>query len=249
MIVGGCLVGVMALTILAVNVAGNLAADLIAKTPEGETALKAIYDVVVSSFKEQQVFIILLGVLLAVGGWFFGDSRMAAGIRRRFRREGPVEGEGLQGWAREHVIGLRAAGLVGGALLLVIWPDADTRFAFTVFGLVAAYLLGLTLITSEADWATSARSRLGELSDRHLAESTGVQGGGFAGFVATHASTLRILVIGLAVAFLLLWPTVKLSTVVVIVALVLLLLAGIDTLVNRQRSDVTSGERSGPEAS
>jgi hypothetical protein len=244
MIVGGLLVGIMALTILAVSVAGNIASDAIAKTPEGKEALKAIYDVIVSSFKQQQLFIVLLGVLLAIGGWIFGDSRMAAAIRGRFRGEAREPGEGLQGWAREHAIGLRAAGLVGGALLLVIWPDVTTRFALTVFGLVAAYLFGLALLTSEAEWAANTRAKLDELSDKHLAAATGVKGGGFAGFVATHASTLRIAVIGLSVAFLLLWPTVKLSTVVVIVALALLLLAGIDTLVNRQKEGAVAGDGS-----
>jgi len=236
MIVGGFLVAVMALTILAVSVAGNLAADLLAQTPEGEEALKSIYDVIVRSFKQQQLFLIGAGVLLAVGGWFFGDSRAAEGIRGRLRGEQATgESAGFAGWAREHAIALRGAGLVGGALLLVVWPELDTRFVVTVFALVAVYLLALALITSDAGWAVTARARLDELSDKHLAAATGVQGGGFAGWVATHASSLRIAVIVLAVAFLVFWPTVKLSTVVVIVALALLLLAGIDTLVNRQR--------------
>lgn len=243
MIVGGLLVAVTALTVLAVSVAGNVASDAIAQTPEGKEALKAVYDVIVRSFKQQQMLIILCGALLAIGGWVFGDSRMAGAIRDRFRGEGrEPTGGGMQGWAREHAIGLRAAGLVGGALLLVIWPDVTTRFALTVFGIVAVYLLGLALVTSEADWAVNARAKLDEMSDKHLAASTGVKGGGFAGFVATHASTLRIAVIGLSVAFLLLWPTVKLSTFVVIVALALLLLAGIDTLVNRQKEGTPAGD-------
>jgi hypothetical protein len=249
MIVGGLLVAVMALTILAVTVAGNFAADLIAQTPEGEEALKAIYDVIVRSFKQQQMFIILAGVLLAVGGWIFGDSKMAAGLRGRLRREENPEpgGQGFQGWAREHAIGLRAAGLVFGALLLVIWPELNARVALTVFGLVAVYLGGLALLTSDADWAVSARSKMDELSDKHLAQATGVQGGGISGWIATHAGSLRIAVVVLAVAFLLLWPTVKLSTVVVVVALALLLLAGIDTLVNRQR--VETGDQVGGDQS
>jgi hypothetical protein len=240
MIVGGLLVAVMALTILAVSVAGNFAADLIAQTPEGKEALKSIYDVIVRSFKEQQLFLIGAGVLLAIGGWLFGDSRAAESIRGRFRREQAAEsaeGGGFAGWAREHAIALRGAGLVGGALLLVVWPEVDTRFVATVFALVAVYLLGLALITSDAGWAVTARARLDELSDRHLAATTGVKGGGFAGWVATHASSLRIAIVVLAIAFLVFWPTVKLSTVVVIVALGLLLLAGIDTLVNRQKED------------
>jgi hypothetical protein len=242
MIVGGLLVAVMALSLLAVSVAGNVAADLIAQTPEGKEALKAIYDVILGSFKQQQLLIILSGVLLAAGGWLFGDSRLAEGIRSRFRGGEVADRQGIQGLAREHVVGLRAAGLVLAALLLVIWPDVDTRFALTVFAVAGLWLLGLTLLTSDADWAQGARSRLSELSDRHLAQATGVRDGGFAGWVATHASSLRIAVLALAVLFLVLWPTVKLSTVVVIVALALLLLAGIDTLVNRQSGREPPGQ-------
>lgn len=234
--VGVALAALTAVTVLAVSVAGTIAADALAKTPEGNDAIKAAYNVVVDSFKRQQMFIVLTGVAMAGGGWAAGESRLMRAVRSRgAARAG--EAFDFREWVADHLFALRAAGLVAGALLFIIWPDPGARFALTVFALAALYLLLLALIVSEAEWAVRARAYAGEFRDRSFGTGPSGEGkGSAASWVARRAGAIRLALIILGVALLLLWPDVRFSTVAVVVVVELLLFAGIDALAGREKA-------------
>jgi hypothetical protein len=238
--IGAALAALTAVTVLLVSLAGNIAAEALAKTPEGEEGIKAAYNVIVDSFKQQQMFIVLGGVVMAGGGWAAGESRLTRALRSRF---GQGDGEALnfRGWVADHVLVLRAAGLVVGALLFIIWPDPEPRFALTLFGLVVLYLLILWLIVSDAAWAVSARERAAEFSDRYLRAQSSSEGG--RNWVARRAPVIRLALIIIGIVFLLLWPDVRFRTVAVVVVVEVLLFAGIDALAGRGNARDGGNER------
>lgn len=239
--IGAALAALTAVTVLAVSLAGQIAADALAQKPEGEEAIKATYNVVVDSFKRQQMFVVLIGVAMAGGGWVAGESALMRAVRSRMGA-GPGERFDFRGWVGDHLFGLRAAGMVGGALLFITWPDPGVRFTLTVFALVALYLLLLALIVSESQWAVKARAYAAEFNDRYLRTPPSVESGGLpANWVARRAAAIRIALITLGVAFLILLPDVRFSTVAVVVVVELLLFAGVDALASR-----TNNESGGP---
>jgi hypothetical protein len=242
--IGVALAALTAVTVLLVSLAGTIAADALAQTPEGDEAIKAAYNVVVDSFKRQQMFIVLGGVVMAGGGWAAGQPRLIRAVRSRGagRTGEPFD---FREWVADHLFALRAAGLVAGALLFIIWPDPGARFALTVFALAGLYLLLLALIVSEAEWAVRARAYAAEFRDRSSGTGPSGEGkGSAASWVGRRAGAIRLALIILGVVLLLFWPNVRFSTVAVVVVVELLLFAGIDALAGREnaRSNGPPGE-------
>jgi hypothetical protein len=210
-----------------------------AAEPDGKAAAKATYDVLVDSFKRQEVFVILIGLGLVAGGTLAGESELARAVRSTFRRrEIGAEQAGLGGWIRKRALPLRIGGLALGGLFLIGWPDPSTRLIVTVLVLVALYLAALALAASDAGWAVSARSWAGQVWERYFrvpeaAADRAAQGRSPLHWVAARAPWFRGIGILLGVILLVAWPSPTFGTVVVVVALELLYLAAIDTVVNR----------------
>jgi len=241
--VGAGLAVITAVTVFAVSLAGNVAAEALAQRPDGKEAIESVYDEIVNGFVRQQAFIVLLGVAMAGGGWLAGEPRLLRAIRAQVF--GKTEEFDLRVWVEDHIQVARSVGLVGGALLLIVWPDPGTRLVLTVFALVAAYLLVLSLIVSDAAWAEDIRRRLADFRARYLQEPPGAEGRGFlANWVARRAAAIRIAVIAGGIIFLLVWPEVRFSTVVAVGIAGLLLLAAVDALAGR-----ANREKEGPDGS
>jgi len=220
----------------------EVATDAIAATPSGKTAAGATYDILVESFHLQQAFIVLIGVGLAAGGVMAGDPYLTAAVRSRFRRAAPgaaAETFSLTAWIRERAVALRVGGLGVAALFLIAWPDPSTRLIVTVLVFAALYLAALAVAASDAAWAVSARSWLAQLWERYLrvpeapAADRTMRGRSPLHWVAARASWFRGIGIALGVVLLVAWPSLTFGAVVVVVALELLYLAGIDMIVNR----------------
>ena len=230
--IGAALAALTAVTVLLVSLAGTIAAEALAQRPEGEEAIKAAYNVIVDSFKQQQMFIVLGGVAMAGGGWLAGESRLTRAVRSRVG-SGGAEDLDFREWVADHALVLRAAGLVVGALLFIVWPDPEPRFALTLFALLALYLLLLWVIVSDAGWAVKTRERAGEFRDRYFRAQPPGEVGGADNWVARRAPMIRLALIIIGVVLLLLWPDVRFRTVAVVVVMELLLFAGIDALAGR----------------
>jgi hypothetical protein len=207
--------------------------------PEGNAAARATYDVLVDSFKRQEVFVILIGVGLVVGGTLAGESELARAVRSTFRRRetGPAE-IGLGGWIRKRTLGLRVGGFGLAALFLIAWPDPSTRLVLTVMVVAALYLAALAVTASDAVWAVATRSWAGQLWERYFrvieAPAADRPSGGRSPlrWVAARAPWFRAIGIAVGVLLLVAWPSLTFGTVVVVVALELLYLAAIDVLIS-----------------
>jgi hypothetical protein len=207
--------------------------------PEGNAAAKATYDVLVDSFKRQEVFVILIGVGLVVGGTLAGESELTRAVRSTFRRRETGLAEiGLGGWIRKRALPLRIGGLALGGLFLIGWPDPSTRLIVTVLVLAALYLAALAVAASDAGWAVATRSWAGQLWERYFrvpeapAADRPTGGRSPLRWVAARAPWFRAIGIAVGVLLLVAWPSLTFGTVVVVVALELLYLAAIDVLIS-----------------
>ena len=216
----------------------ELSTDALASTEAGKAAAKATYDVFLRSFQRQQLFVLLIGVGMAVGGSLSLDRRIIAAVRSRVGGPAPTtEDPGQVGWVTENVRQLRIGGLGIAALLLIAWPDPSTRFVITLLVLTGLYLIALTAASSDADWAVSVRSRAADLWERYMRvpEEAGDGEGdsSFMGLLASRAPWFRTLGVVLGVAFLIFLPSLTFGTFVLIISLEFLYLAAIDMIVNR----------------
>jgi hypothetical protein len=239
--VGAALAVVAAIEILVVaQPLKEALTDAIAE-PEGNAAARVTYDVLVDSFKRQELFVILIGIGLVAGGTLAGDPYLTAGIRSRLRRTAPGTAEpfSLTTWIRKRTLGLRVGGLGLAALFLIAWPDPSTRLILTVMVVAALYLATLAVAASDAAWAVSARSWLAQLGEHYLpvpeapAADGATRGRSPLHWVAARAPWFRGIGIVLGVVLLVAWPSLTFGTVVVVIALELLYLAAIDMIVSR----------------
>jgi hypothetical protein len=197
------LVGVLTLIGLAI---GRYAIGELAQNTD---AARNLFDIVAQTWQNQSFALVVLGLLILLGLFLTGETRLAISLRDAGRaavrgEASPEAAETLRG----HVPLLRALGLVAAAILLIVWPDPTERFYITVLVLVALYLLILTLLTSQASWAKGARGAVsGWLQD---GSSPGAE---------RHVALARVLVVSVAVLLLLLLPSVSFGAVVVVVAL------------------------------
>ncbi|MCI0814792.1 MAG: hypothetical protein J4N71_06945, partial [Chloroflexi bacterium] len=98
----------------------ELSTDAIASTEAGKAAAKATYDVFLRSFQRQQLFVLLIGVGMAVVGSLSLDRRVIAAVRSRFGDAAPAtEDPGQVGWVTENARQLRIGGLGIAAILLI----------------------------------------------------------------------------------------------------------------------------------
>jgi hypothetical protein len=192
-------------------------------TPEGQEAAKEVYDIVLDSFRRQELFVFVIGLGMVLGGAAAGDRRLVEALRSASRREGEVDGGGL---VRERAGALRLAGLVVAGTILILWPDPTSRVVLTVGGLLILYLGWIWLVASDSQWAANARERIAD----GLAGSRDapIQRGGFVGWVARNSGLLRLLGILVAAALLLFVWDLSTGGFVLIAAGALLYLAAVE---------------------
>ena len=214
----------------------ELSTDAIASTEAGNAAAKAIYDVFLRSFQRQQLFLVVVGVGMAVVGSFSLDRRLIAAFRSRLGDAPAIQEPGQVGWVTENAKQLRIAGLGIAAILLIAWPDPSTRFVITLLVLTGLYLIALTAASSDDAWAVSVRSRAADLWERYMrVPEGGVDEAGdssFMGLLASRAPWFRTLGVVLGVALLIFLPSLTFGTFVLIISLEFLYLAAIDMFVN-----------------
>ena len=220
----------------------EISTDAIASTEAGRAAAKATYDVFLRSFQRQQLFVLLIGVGMAVGASLSVDRRIIAVVRSRYGGTTPAtEDPGQVGWVTENAQQLRIGGLGIAALLLIAWPDPSTRFVITLLVLTGLYLISLTAASSDAQWAVSLRSRAADLWDRFMRvpaeEGDGVPAGSsLSGRVARGAPWFRFVGVLFGAALLIFLPSLTFGTFVLVVSLELLYLAAIKMIVDRASS-------------
>jgi hypothetical protein len=200
---------------------------------EGVAAAESTYEILVDSFRSQQLFLVIVGIAMVGGGFLGGDTEFMRTLRTKVRGK-PGEGPTLREWAIERVHVLRLVGLGLGALFILVWPDPSTRLTVTVLVIIGLYLVAVTALTSEAEWAKRVREKANELlgAAKQPVES-GVPRSGTGMWVERHSGLLRLIGLVAAIILLAAWPNFTFGTFFVVSALTLMYLAAIDWLSNR----------------
>jgi hypothetical protein len=200
---------------------------------EGVAAAESTYEILVDSFRSQQLFLVIVGIAMVGGGFLGGDTEFMRTLRTKIRGK-PGEGPTLREWAIERVHVLRLVGLGLGALFILVWPDPSTRLTVTVLVIVGLYLVAVTALTSAAEWARRVREKANELlgAPKEPVEA-GVPRSGTAMWVERHSGLLRLIGLVAAIILLAAWPNFTFGTFFVVSALTLMYLAAIDWLSNR----------------
>jgi hypothetical protein len=109
----------------------------------------------------------------------------------------------------------------------------------TVLGLLAVYLFVIWAISSDSDRAQDVRQRAGEAWQRYFVSKpvAADDAGRISGWIISHAMWLRVIGVVLAIALLLLWPSLTVGSIVAVLALLLAYLAGIDFIASRNAPD------------
>ena len=206
--------------------------------PENNAAARAVFDaVLLRQLELQSVIIIVGGVAVAGGAALTGESELAVALRASVRpgRDGG-QAVSLREALRRRAGVLRLWGLGIAAVLLVAWPDPTTRVYVTMLGFLVAYLLLITVATSDAEWAAGTRVRVGAFWDRYLrvqAAPAGMANGSVQGWIAVRAGWFRGLGIVAAGAALLFWPSLSFGAVIGVIAATLIYLAVLEGITNR----------------
>jgi hypothetical protein len=196
----------------------------------------------VKAFLRQQAIFMFLGVGLAVGASLQVDTvflRVVRPLRGKTAETAAGDQTSILDWISERTVALRISGLGLAGLFLVTWPDLSTRLIVTVVVLVALYLLALTITTSDADWAVSARGRIADVWKRYFRvdrTSPAESQPGVSGWITARAHWFRVIGILAGIVFLIAWPSVTFGLVVIVFALELIYLAAIDFVGNRGTS-------------
>ncbi len=200
---------------------------------ENDAAATSILNIVTSGYKSQSLAMVGVGIGFVAVAVLLGDSPLAVAVRSAVRRR--PGGPSLAAVIRERVAALRIAGLVGAAGVLIVWPDPTARVYLTTLGLLALYLVGLLLLESDAPWAKTARERVQRFWQEQTKPGAAVspEDRSIGAWIARHAGSLRLIGIIVAIALLLLWPSMSLRMFIVVVALGFIYLAGIDLVAGR----------------
>jgi hypothetical protein len=184
------------------------------------------FDAFVQTLRVQSLALIIVGLLIILGTFLAGDSRLARSIRHTVSRPSGEPAPDLGSAIKGNATALRIGGYIAGVVVLAVWPEPTTRVYITTFVLLGFYLLALWVLTSDGTAAASLR--------RTLASSSGSLLGGSprssATFAGRNAAYLRGAGILAALVAVVLLPDLTLSTIAAIVALLLTYLTLIEWL-------------------
>jgi hypothetical protein len=227
---GLVLVAAGVLTLVALFVAKDVTASF-ARNPE---VAQSALDTLMGGLQFQSWIMLLLGAVAAVGATLAGPSSAATAFRGVFRpsMQRGERGRTLQGFVREQQGLLRIIGFAAAALALVAWPDPTARVYVTILALLGAYMVGLAVMTSDAEWAVTARTRIRESWSRYFASPQATHSAG--SWISAHANLLMVAGGGVALLVLLLSPDLTMRRFVVVLALTFVYLAGIEWMSRRR---------------
>jgi hypothetical protein len=228
--IGGFLVVVAGLVLLALAGPVKDIATSWPPRPEGQEAVAAIYEILLDSFRVQQVFIGVIGIGMVAFSAVARDPEIADVVKRARRREATEGGIDFRAWVIRRMTTLRIAGLGIAAFLLLFWPDATTRVYATVLVIAVLYFGLLTLVASEAQWAYTARAYISRFFDPGGERDTGAP----LSFVARWGGWLRVAGVAVAALFLVLAPDISTRTVFLVIAATLLYLGAIEYFASRE---------------
>jgi hypothetical protein len=194
-----------------------------------EDAALSIVNIVTEQFQLQSFILVAAGIAIACVAFLFGGSRLAVALRNQVRGRSDPQAPFTE-VARGYATPLRVAGFGIAAVLLLAWPEPTTRVYVTLLVLLAVYLLGVWLLTSDMPAASDTRARAGDLWSRYFVTSSSRTGAATAGWVGAHAGVLRLAGVGLALLVLLVLPEVTIGLFVAVIALLFVYLAGVDLL-------------------
>jgi hypothetical protein len=207
---------------------------IVAGFAQNPSAARATFDAFFRDYRVQSFILMLIGVAIILIAALLGQSELARAVRGSVRRAPGEPAPDLRLAIRDSATPLRVIGFVAGALVLAAWPQPNGRVYVTTFVLLAAYLAGLWLITSDGEWATRARERMSEAFGR-VGGSGGERNLSFAG---RHAGQLRLAgIVGGLIAIILV-PDLGIGALAIIVALTLVYLALVDWLATRTGAGV-----------
>ena len=218
------IVGILAATVLVPirEIAASFAQD--------PTAAKEVFADFVLGYRVQSFIVMLMGLLIAGIAALFGPTVLARAIRSAARRQGAPPDADLRTELQESATALRVGVLAIGALVLLAWPEPSTRVYVTAFALIGAFVAGLWIITSESEWAGSARDRIGSGWQRLNAGPTDEAA---AGWFAAHLGALRVAGLVVTIAAVMLWPEMTLGVFAALVGGSLLYFAFLEWLASR----------------
>jgi hypothetical protein len=197
---------------------------IIGEVAQSTDAARNLFDIVAATWQNQSFALLILGLLILLGLFLTGDSRLAVSLRDAGRAAATGDSAPEATTAmRGYVPVLRAAGLVAAGFLLIVWPDPTTRLYITVIAFTALYFVLLALLTSEAPWAENARRVV----------VNWLQDGAGAG-AERQVALLRVAGISAAILLIAFLPSISFGTVVVIVALTAIFFVAVGWLSARQ---------------
>ena len=221
---------------LAVFLASTPLKDLATNWPprqEGRDAAASAYDVLLNSFRRQELYFAMAGMGLVSTSAIARHPQFFRSIRAHFSGAGDAsEGVGLRSWITARSTAIRAAGLAVAAVTLELWPDPTTRVIITVLGALSSFIAIMWLVTSETEFAASTRKRVGRVIGPGRSQSQDAR----VPAIARWAGILRVAGIVVAAAVLLLAQKVTPGLLVLVFASVLLYLAIVDYLSSRRES-------------
>jgi hypothetical protein len=198
---GATLALVAGLGLLALAVPVKELATTWPPTVEGKEAASEVYNELLDSFRQQQLFVVLVGLGMVVVGTAAGDRRVVRTVRSAVARNGEEQAQ-VGSLLRERAGALRLAGLAIAGIALILWPDPDLRTVITIVGLLAVYLMIIWIAASESEAAISSRNFVAN----RFTNDEPIQRTGFIAWLAEHAGMLRLLGIVLgAVLILFVW--------------------------------------------
>ena len=225
----GIIVAVVGLISLALMIPVRVFTSEMAEHTE---AAGSIVDIVTERFRMQSVLLVVVGVIIAAVAFLLGESRLARSIRGIGRTPADGGSRDFTQSVRENATPLRIIGLVGGAIVLLAWPDPTTRVQVTILTITAIYLAFVWAIASDTSPAATVRANVSAIWSRNA----GVDAPENTGWFARNAGTLRVVGIAVAAACIVLVPSLTFGSIVAIVALALIYLAAVDFLANRQEA-------------
>jgi hypothetical protein len=237
---GATLAIVAGLTLLALGAPVKELATSWPKTDQGQEAAKQVYDIILDSFRRQQFFTVIFGLVLVVVGTAAGDRRLQEAVKSSVRRGEPAAEGGFHGFVRERAGGLRLAGLAVAGVVLILWPDPDLRTVLTVGFLLLTYLALIWLLASDSTQADRARDSLSAWMSG-TEDQQGEPPPGVLGWLVRNAGTLRLVGLVAAAALVLFVWDLSLGGLVLIVAALLIYLAVIEWAVASTRESTPAG--------
>ncbi|MGH9231358.1 MAG: hypothetical protein ACRD07_21960, partial [Acidimicrobiales bacterium] len=144
----------MVVTALALRIARRAIADRV-EIDERRQAVESLWGRLFESLFQQTAALVALGLVIALGAWLAGPSRLALGLRRRVRSLGgggtakpAAEPSGVARFIGAHRTGVRLGILALAAVVLLLLPGASAPAIVVVALLALAAIVGAEILAA-----------------------------------------------------------------------------------------------------